>query len=62
MRVHVEAERAMAEARKHLDWEQQLRLYLDPVKSRHYRESSNIGSDDACTMCGEFCAIKRLRE
>lgn len=55
-------EEAMARARKALDWEAQMSCCLDPVKARRLRESSEIGMDDVCTMCGEFCAIKCLQE
>ena len=55
-------EEAMARARKALDWEAQMSCCLDPVKARRLRESSEIGRDDVCTMCGEFCAIKCLQE
>jgi phosphomethylpyrimidine synthase len=55
-------EQAMANARRRLDWETQIGLCLDPYKARAYRESSEIGTDQVCTMCGEFCAIKRINE
>ena len=55
-------EQAMANARRRLDWEAQIGLCLDPYKARAYRESSEIGTDQVCTMCGEFCAIKRINE
>ncbi len=55
-------EEAMARARKALDWEAQMSCCLDPDKARRLRESSEIGRDDVCTMCGEFCAIKCLQE
>ncbi len=58
----VERDRAMAVARKELDWDSQIRLALDPDRARNFRKSSEIGQDDVCTMCGEFCAIKRLNE
>jgi phosphomethylpyrimidine synthase len=53
---------AMAKARKELDWERQIALSVNPEKARAYRNESNIGNEDVCTMCGEFCAIKRLQE
>lgn len=53
-------EQAMASARKALDWEEQITLCVHPEKARRYRESSLIGNEEVCTMCGEFCAIKRL--
>ncbi len=55
-------EQAMAKARKDLDWEAQIALSVNPEKARRYRMNSEIGDDDACTMCGEFCAIKRLQD
>jgi phosphomethylpyrimidine synthase len=53
---------AMAKARKELDWETQIELSFNPENARRLRESSEIGSSDVCTMCGEFCAIKRINE
>jgi len=50
----------MSRARKALDWDRQLELALDPVKARATRERCGAGIVDepACTMCGEFCAMK----
>jgi phosphomethylpyrimidine synthase len=55
------SEKAMAKARRNLDWEKQIALSVNPEKARRYRADSEIGDDDACTMCGEFCSIKRLQ-
>jgi phosphomethylpyrimidine synthase len=52
---------AMSKARKALDWNKQISLAIDPVKAKAYRESSKPGSDEVCTMCGEFCAIKVVK-
>lgn len=49
---------AMAKARKELDWPEQLRLALDPVKATEYRNKKNKSDDEACSMCGDYCAIK----
>ncbi|MBY8988178.1 MAG: phosphomethylpyrimidine synthase ThiC [Candidatus Lokiarchaeota archaeon] len=49
-------------ARKNLDWEGMIKESIDPELSReiHYR---NGETDDAvCSMCGEFCAIKILKD
>lgn len=51
----------MSEARKNLDWNQMIKLALDPEKARAYRESSMPSDQDVCTMCGDLCAIKRSR-
>lgn len=49
---------AMAKARKELDWPEQLRLALDPVKATEYRNRKNKSDDEACSMCGDYCAVK----
>ncbi len=57
----IEWDHRMSDARKRLDWEEMFRLAIDPEKARAYRESSGI-EGDVCTMCGEFCAVKRSRD
>ncbi len=52
----------MARARKTLDWDAQFRLYLDSETPARRRAQSGIGGGKECTMCGEFCAIKRMNE
>ena len=49
---------AMAAARKRLDWPEQLRLAIDPVKAREYRSQKNADDEEACSMCGDYCAVK----
>ena len=52
----------MSRARKALDWDRQIKLCIDPEKARKYRESSTRQTDEVCTMCGQFCAIKMVRD
>jgi len=52
----------MSKARKACDWERQIELSIDPLKARRYHEEGKSGEEDACTMCGEFCAIKRVKD
>ena len=52
----------MATARKRLDWDRQIALSIDPAKGDTYRKSSRPGAEDVCTMCGEFCAIKMVKD
>ena len=49
-------------ARKNLDWQEMINQSIDPDVSKqiHYR-NGNI-DDDVCSMCGEFCAIKILKD
>lgn len=49
---------AMARARKALDWPEQLRLAIDPVRATDFRNRKNQSADEACSMCGEYCAVK----
>ena len=52
---------AMSTARGSLDWEGQFSLALDPEKARAYRASSQPTDKGVCTMCGDFCSMKRLK-
>lgn len=51
----------MSQARRALDWDTQIRLSINPVKARRYREISRA-IEDQCTMCGRFCAMKVFDE
>ncbi|NOQ48049.1 MAG: phosphomethylpyrimidine synthase, partial [Methanococcoides sp.] len=50
----------MAHARAELDWETQYEVAIDTEKARNIRESRNTGTD-ACSMCGELCAMKIVK-
>lgn len=54
----MEADIKLARARKALDWDEQIRLSIDPVRARMLRETSPPEDGDVCTMCGSLCAIK----
>ena len=49
-------------ARKNLDWEEMIKLSIDPKLARdvHFRNGAEE-LDEVCSMCGEFCAIKLLK-
>jgi phosphomethylpyrimidine synthase len=53
---------AMGRARRDLDWEKMYSLAIDPEYARHIRDSRAPDDTDACTMCGDFCAHKIVRE
>jgi len=57
-----EQDRQMAMARKALNWEKQMNFCLDPEKARKIRAESSPMESEVCTMCGEFCAIKLIRD
>jgi thiamine biosynthesis protein ThiC len=39
-----------------------LRLSLDPQRAEKVFRARASATDDVCTMCGEFCAMKKFRE
>jgi phosphomethylpyrimidine synthase len=51
----------MSKARKEFDWEKQIELSIDPEKAKRYHEEGRSTERDRCTMCGEFCAIKKVK-
>ncbi len=48
----------MAWARKSLDWEEQMRLAIDPALALKKRGQRAAADSDACSMCGDYCAVK----
>ncbi len=58
----MENEIKMAHARKDFNWDLQFKLAFDDEKPRSCRNRRPINKEDMCTMCGEFCAIKMVRD
>lgn len=52
----------ISKARANLDWERHIKLAMDPEKARRIREERVPRQLEVCTMCGEFCAIKILKD
>ncbi|HJK05429.1 MAG TPA: phosphomethylpyrimidine synthase ThiC, partial [Methanocorpusculum sp.] len=57
-----EADLEMGHARRDLDWERQYAVSLNPKKAREIRDSRMPADTDACTMCGDYCAIKIVQK
>jgi phosphomethylpyrimidine synthase len=53
---------AMGRARAKLDWKEMYKLALDPELAKSIRDSRAPGDEDACTMCGDFCALKIVNQ
>jgi len=53
---------AMARARRNLDWEGMFAQALDPDKAREYRARGHTQDAEGCSMCGDVCAIKIVKE
>jgi phosphomethylpyrimidine synthase len=52
----------MGRARRELDWEKMYSLAIDPEHARAVRDSRAPEDSDACTMCGNFCALKIVNQ
>lgn len=57
----LELDRTMSTYRKALDWEGQIKCAIDPSKITTFRKERNL-KDDVCSMCGEYCAIKIVKD
>jgi len=51
----------MSLARRDFDWEKQFKLSVDPERARRIWENRKSNSE-ACSMCGDLCAIKLVKE
>ncbi|RZN41078.1 MAG: phosphomethylpyrimidine synthase ThiC [Methanosarcinales archaeon] len=52
----------MARARRDLDWGRQYEVAIDEERAREIRSSRLPEDTEACTMCGDFCALKIVKE
>ncbi len=52
----------ISSARAKLDWEGMIALAIDPQRARKIYQSSPLKTAGTCTMCGEFCALKKSKE
>lgn len=54
-------DREMSKARSRLDWQRQYETAIDSRRARQVRDTRRTASD-ACSMCGDLCAIRIVRE
>ncbi|MCD4845595.1 MAG: phosphomethylpyrimidine synthase ThiC [Methanosarcinales archaeon] len=52
----------MGRARRDLDWNKMYDLAIDPEYAREIRSSRLPDDKEACTMCGDYCALKIVKE
>lgn len=52
----------ISKRRKSREWDKQMELALHPERAKKYRRESKPKTADACTMCGEYCALKVVDE
>ena len=53
-----DADLEMGHARRDLDWERQFAVAINPERARAIRAERMPADADACTMCGDYCALK----
>jgi phosphomethylpyrimidine synthase len=53
-----DADLEMGHARRALDWERQFQVAINPERARAIRAERMPADADACTMCGDYCALK----
>ena len=54
----MDRDKEMGHARRDLDWDAQFALAMDPERAKKIRSERMPADKDACTMCGDFCALK----
>jgi phosphomethylpyrimidine synthase len=52
----------MAQARNEIDWAKQFKVAIDPQAAANIRKERMPSNSNTCTMCGEFCAYKIVKE
>lgn len=60
--IDADRDLAMAKARKALDWDRMFELSLDSRKAREMRAACNPEDEDACSMCGDLCALRMVEQ
>jgi len=60
--INKDWDQKISEARKNLEWEKIISLSIDPKKARNIRDRSKLKEEDVCSMCGDLCAIKTVKE
>ncbi|RJQ33254.1 MAG: phosphomethylpyrimidine synthase ThiC [Actinobacteria bacterium] len=55
-------DKEMAKARKDLNWQKQIELSIDPKTTKKAYLDKKPAEEDACTMCGQYCAMKLVSD
>lgn len=58
----MEIDLELGKERAALTWESQFKHVLNPEKAKKVRESRKPIHDEVCSMCGEYCAIKLVKD
>ncbi|MFO8109737.1 MAG: phosphomethylpyrimidine synthase ThiC [Thermoplasmata archaeon] len=60
--IDKDIDREISTARKELDWKRMFDKVVDPYKAKKFRDEKNIDEKETCSMCGDVCAIKILKD
>jgi phosphomethylpyrimidine synthase len=52
----------ISQARSQLAWKRMIELSIDPERAKKIYESTPSKTEGVCTMCGEFCAVRKSIE
>lgn len=52
----------ISKARAQLNWGKMIELAVDPKRAKAIYETNPLKTNGTCTMCGEFCALKKSKE
>ncbi len=60
--IDTDVDREVSLGRKHLDWDRMFKYVVDPDKARKMRKEKNPDEEEACSMCGDVCAFKVVKD
>jgi phosphomethylpyrimidine synthase len=52
----------MGRARRDMLWDRQFQIAIDPETARQVRDERAPSDSRVCTMCGDCCALKIIKE
>jgi phosphomethylpyrimidine synthase len=52
----------LSRARANMDWRKMIQFCLAPKKAKEILDKNRVKMQEPCTMCGEFCAMKKYQE
>ncbi len=60
--IDLDVDHSISKARKELDWDKMFDKVVDPDKAKKFRKKKNLSDEEACSMCGDVCAIKMVNK
>jgi len=60
--IDKDIDKKISSSRHELNWDNMFDKVVDPEKAERYRKEKNPSDEDACSMCGDVCAIKMVNK